>query len=82
MNRFILLCAISVPFFLAGCGGTPTDQKKPKAAAESAPKKSKGTIGFSALTLTNPFFKVIADNMKAEAEKWTKVGREANIKID
>lgn len=31
--------------------------------------KTKGTIGFSALTLTNPFFKVIADTMKDEAEK-------------
>jgi ribose transport system substrate-binding protein len=30
---------------------------------------SRGTIAFSALTLTNPFFVVIADNLKAEAER-------------
>ncbi len=34
-------------------------------AAESVP--SKGRIGFSALTLTNPFFKIIADTMAEEA---------------
>lgn len=30
---------------------------------------SKGTIGFSTLTLTNPFFKIIADTMTDEARK-------------
>src|SRR5512136_2455845 len=30
---------------------------------------SKGVIGISVLTMQNPFFKVIADNVKAEAEK-------------
>jgi ribose transport system substrate-binding protein len=34
-----------------------------------APVAIKGTIGLSVLTLTNPFFKVIADNMKEEAAK-------------
>jgi ribose transport system substrate-binding protein len=33
------------------------------------PVPIKGTIGLSVLTLTNPFFKVIADNMKAEGAK-------------
>jgi len=32
--------------------------------------KRKGTIGLSVLTLTNPFFKVIADTMTAEAAKY------------
>src|SRR5262249_11105178 len=31
--------------------------------------KTKGLIGLSVLTLTNPFFKVIADSMTAEAKK-------------
>ncbi len=31
--------------------------------------ESKGTIGFSALTLTNPFFKIIAENLTKEAKK-------------
>ncbi|MDA0838999.1 MAG: substrate-binding domain-containing protein [Planctomycetota bacterium] len=33
------------------------------------PVAIKGTIGLSVLTLTNPFFKVIADNMKEEGAK-------------
>ena len=32
-------------------------------------KPEQGMIGVSVLTLTNPFFKVIADNMKSEASK-------------
>jgi len=32
-------------------------------------KSEKGTIGFSVLTLTNPFFRVIADNLEDEAAK-------------
>ena len=35
----------------------------------TSPEASKGTIGYSMLELENPFFSVIADNMKAEAEK-------------
>jgi len=55
MTRFSagLLFAITLALGITGCGTA----------------KEKGTIGFSALTLTNPFFKVIADNMKIEAEK-------------
>ena len=33
------------------------------------PVATKGSIGLSVLTLTNPFFKVIADNMQAEGAK-------------
>ena len=32
-------------------------------------KRGKGVIGVSVLTLTNPFFKVIADNIEAEAAR-------------
>ena len=35
----------------------------------ATPSESKGTIGFSALTLTNPFFKILADTMTDEARK-------------
>ena len=38
-------------------------------ATGNAPVKSQGVIAFSALTLTNPFFTVIADNLKDEAAK-------------
>lgn len=58
---------------LAGCGDTSPKPSSAGTSSDAATKtpavKSKGTIGFSALTLTNPFFQVIADNMKAEAEK-------------
>lgn len=36
---------------------------------QAALKKTRGTIGVSVLTMNNPFFKEIADAMKAEAEK-------------
>jgi len=60
---------------IGGCGGTnesvgttpsvpTTSTEKPAATA-----KSKGTIGVSVLTLTNPFFKVIADSISSEAKK-------------
>ena len=37
--------------------------------ADTSATKSRGTIGFSALTLENPFFMHIAETMKAEAKK-------------
>lgn len=55
-NPFVLMFGLLL--ITAGCSGTDSD----------APK-SKGAIGYSALTLTNPFFKVIADNMKEELAK-------------
>jgi ribose transport system substrate-binding protein len=39
------------------------------AAGAGQAAEKKGTIGLSVLTLTNPFFKVIADTMKDEAAK-------------
>jgi ribose transport system substrate-binding protein len=45
---------------LAGCTNTSTPQKK---------KADRGTIGVSLLTLENPFFKVIGDNITAEGSK-------------
>jgi ribose transport system substrate-binding protein len=58
MNRLSSLAAVlTAALLLAGCGrGEPTG-------------KSKGTIGLSVLTMTNPFFKVIADSMTEEAGK-------------
>lgn len=67
---------------LTGCGESGSGEAPPvttsgtsSAAKDSAGGDSgetpavRGTIGFSALTLTNPFFKVIADTMTAEAAK-------------
>ncbi len=69
MVRLSAAFLLALSFAVAGCGdsngkNTPQGAQKAKEAV-----KSKGTIGYSALTLTNPFFKVIADNMKFEAEK-------------
>ncbi len=47
---------------------TPTASGDPTAGPAAAPAKN-GVIGLSVLTLTNPFFKVIADTMTEEAKK-------------
>ena len=51
---------LAAAWLLAGCtkGTDPT-----------APGKKRGTIGVSVLTMNNPFFKVIADTITAEAGK-------------
>jgi ribose transport system substrate-binding protein len=59
---------------LAGCGGggtssNATPQPGATGGAEVPTAGDRGTIGFSALTLKNPFFKIIADSLTAEAEK-------------
>mgnify|MGYP001464845116 FL=1 len=57
MKKIInLISAICLTAWL-GCGGGGGDTK------------SKGVIAYSPLTLSNPFFKVIGDHIKAEAEK-------------
>jgi len=51
-----------------GCGEKPTPSINPK-ASEATTSKAKKIIGVSLLTLTNPFFKVIGDTIKEQAEK-------------
>ena len=63
--RSLVLFAAAI-FFVA------CDQKPPAASSSSAPPsdaKAKGTIGVSLLTLDNPFFKVIGDNITSEGKK-------------
>ncbi len=76
--RFHGLCCLLAGTVLAGsvlmgCGGGSTDTGSAGGGSvetePGAKAKSKGTIGVSVLTLTNPFFKVIADNITAEAAK-------------
>lgn len=68
-----MMSRLSGIVLLAVCLAVTSCNQAPPAPGKESPKKSvakhKGAIGFSALTLTNPFFQVIADNMKAEAEK-------------
>ncbi|MFM7136285.1 MAG: substrate-binding domain-containing protein, partial [Planctomycetota bacterium] len=55
-------CLIAALLLVAGCDGQPGT--KPPAAPAAG---SKGTIGVSVLTMTNPFFKTIADTITAAA---------------
>ena len=68
-RRLLLILGLSL--FFVGCGNPPAKPtvNPEKSQAASQPQKKKLKIGFSALTLTNPFFKVIADSMTAEASK-------------
>ena len=56
-----------------GCGGGGTDSADNNnpgdGGGKGEPAKEKGMIAYSPLTLSNPFFKVIGDHIKAEAEK-------------
>jgi len=55
---------------VAGCGPQPGVEVKQTSQPSAPPAAaSRGTIGFSALTLKNPFFKIIADSLTAEARR-------------
>ncbi len=75
MFRFSVAFALAVFLTLPGCTSkksppnTSTQNSNVLNPLPQVPGKIKGTIGFSALTLTNPFFKVIAEIMMIEAEK-------------
>lgn len=56
------VCVVTLVLGLLGCGEEQGKQSGTKAV-------SKGTIGVSVLTMRNPFFKVIADNIEAEPKK-------------
>ena len=63
-HLFTHLFLFSISMFFINCGGAGSDS-----TADENESASKGTIGVSVLTLGNPFFSVIADNIKAEAAK-------------
>lgn len=71
-SRSILITLMLVAVGFGGCGkkdgGSSGETTRSISAAVSG-KQAKGTIGLSVLTLTNPFFKVIADTMEVEAAK-------------
>lgn len=63
MNRYLFL-------LLLICGlCTSCDKKTESSAPGTGAPAAKGTIGVSLLTLDNPFFKVIGDNITAEGKK-------------
>lgn len=71
------VCLAGLVFGLAGCGGEQGKQAGTK-------KASKGTIGVSVLTMGNPFFKVIAVNIEAEAKKagYDVIVTDGNMKVE
>ena len=78
MKRLALTIAASALLLAVGCGSS-SDTSTAKSGSGSSESnrsdskpgetKSKGTIGVSLLTLDNPFFKVIGDNIVAEGHK-------------
>lgn len=75
-RRVLLLSGLFTAGVLAGCGGgsSSTSTGEPSGTSSTSQSStpsaaSKGTIGLSVLTMTNPFFKVIADSLTAEAKK-------------
>lgn len=65
-----LLLVLLAGLLVSGCSGPdPGTSDGASAGTDSASSESKGTIGYSAQTLTNPFFQIIADTMTEEAVK-------------
>jgi len=66
-----LLAATTVCLITVGCGDAPqTDGAGQGGNTDGQTSQEiKGCIGYSALTLTNPFFKIIADTMTEEARE-------------
>jgi ribose transport system substrate-binding protein len=66
-RRFLFVIGLVL---CAACDGGGRDSAAVRqSAAPRAGGTTKGTIGFSALTLKNPFFKIIADSLTQEAER-------------
>lgn len=82
MNYTAVSTLIAALLILSGCtsenndGATSSGGPENSASAETSDDsvESRGTIGFSALTLKNPFFKIIADSM-------TEAGREHGFEV-
>jgi len=64
-----LPCTLLSLFGLLLLFGCTPDKPKGNTATDARPPTHRGTIGVSLLTLENPFFKVIGENIKAEAAK-------------
>ncbi len=68
MRHLALTLVFAAAWLTAGChqGADPSGNKD---TAPPSGAGKRGTLGVSVLTLTNPFFKVIADTITAEAAK-------------
>ncbi len=68
MNRLSLLAILFLTLALTGCGSSAPTVVDGSESSDGA-AESKGIIGVSVLTLTNPFFKTIGDTITSEAAK-------------
>lgn len=70
MRRRACLAVFIVWATVAGCGSPPPQPPSEAGGTAAEPGAARqGTIGFSALTLKNPFFKLIADALTDEARR-------------
>ncbi len=67
MHRRLLLSFV-VALLLAGCSKAPEAPTATPSGTTHGSPAPRGTIGVSLLTLENPFFKVIGDNITAEGK--------------
>lgn len=65
MNRIRVLSALAMLVLVAGC--TQSDDAASETGAMSTGSDVKGTIAYTTMSLTNPFFKVVGDAMTEEA---------------
>lgn len=67
-----------------GAGAGVSEESTAPRGGGDATAASSGTIGYSVLTLKNPFFKIIADTLTAEAEKqgFSVTVNDANLNVD
>lgn len=68
-NVWAVVLVVVLAAGLTGCGAQPTAEVRPEPGAPPPAPARQGKIGFSALTLKNPFFKIIADSLTAEARR-------------
>jgi len=68
-RRSFLFTVLSICVSLSFVGCPSNSEEASTGDTNSSKPEIRGTIGVSLLTFDNPFFKVIADNIKAEAEK-------------
>ena len=67
VKTFTNILLVAVLALLSACG--PSESSSSTDATPAGGKRAAGTIGVSLLTLDNPFFKVIGDNIQSEGRK-------------
>ena len=69
MMRILCLLLLAMIAPLPGCSSNSDSSAKSDKQPPTKVQDTKGVIGVSVLTLTNPFFKVIAEGITDEAAK-------------